>query len=463
MEKGKETYDVLEGSKVGMKLGLIGVVNRNNEMLKKKIPIEEVMEMEEVYFREMFPDIADRMGTRYLSNQLCDILISHLKKCLPAVSDKITEQQEKHRSILEEVGEESADPRQALVSLLSKFTEAISQSMDGKFTYSEDDASATAQAKGKANMGNFSAGAELFKVFKSECIDRVSQIKADKNLGNIKELVENTGGIQPALFIPDGVFNNLISKQLKLLDNPTTNAVEKSHGSIKKSLELIANRTLGRYPQLALEVISITNEELAVQMKETKNFIKDYLTNENSYINTNHPEFIERYEVAADMFRGSAEAMKTKKDIEAQDKELKYMKTTGTSNSTAFSKLMSRYSEGEKLTTEARSDNEAELLLKLIIHYFCIVRGQLVDVLLKAIMRYMVRDLTSNLPNKLIKALYTTDDKISSLVQESDQINRKRKSSSKMMGVLAQAESLISEISLGKVSIKEEKKPIENQ
>ena len=453
MERGKEAHDVLEGSKVGMKLGLIGVINRNNEMLQRKVPIETVVEMEERYFQDTFPDLADRMGTRYLSNQLCDILISHLKKCLPEVSEKITQQQEKHRSILEEVGEESADPRQALVSLLGKFTEAINQSMDGKFTFSEDDSNTA--AKGRAGSGKFSAGAELFKVFKSECIDRLSSIKADKDLGNIKELVENTGGIQPALFIPDGVFNNLVSKQLKLLDGPSYNAVEKSHGSIKKSLERIAIGTLGKHPNLASEVTQIATQELVEQMKETKNFIKQYLSNEHSYINTNHPEFIERYEVAADMFRNSADALKSKKATEAQEikaSNMTYMKTTGLQhNSTAFDKLMSRYAEGEKVTTEARSDNEAELLLKLIIHYFCIVRGQLVDVLLKAIMRYMVRDLTTNLPNKLIKSLYTTDDKIRSLVQECDQVNRKRNSSSKMLGVLAKAENLISDIAIGKV------------
>ena len=454
MERGKEAHEVLEGSKVGMKLGLIGVVNKNNEMLERNVPVEDVMEMEEQYFQEIFPDLADRMGTRYLSNQLCDILISHLKKVLPEVSDKITEQRAKHRSILEDVGEESVDPRQALVSLISQFTEAITQSMDGKFSFSEDDASET--AKGRTKTGTFSAGAELFKVFKAECIERLSSIKADKGLVNIKELIENTGGIQPALFIPDGVFNSLVSKQLKLLDNPATSAIDKSHGSLKKSLELIANRTLGRHPTLASEVTQICNEILADQMKETKNFIKQYLANEHSYINTNHPEFIERYEVAADMFKGSAEAMKSKQVAEAKKAEnLTYMKTPG-SNSTAFGKLMGRYAEGEKTTTEARSNNEAELLLKLIIHYFCIVRGQLVDVLLKAIMRYMVRDLTTNLPNKLIKTLYTTDERINSLVQESDQVTRKRKSSSKMMSVLAKAENLISDIAIGKISDKEE-------
>ena len=457
MEQGKESYEVLEGSKVGMKLGLIGVINRNNVMLQNKIPIEDVMEMEEQFFRGNYPAIGDRMGTKYLSSRLCDILINHLKKCLPEVSDRITEQQEKHRAILDSVGGEGIDPRQALVSLINAFTEAITLSMDGKFTFTEGDAEKA--GKGTAKTGAFSAGAELFKVFKSECIEKLSAIKPDQGLVNIKELIENTGGIQPALFLPDGVFNTLVKEQLKLLDNPSFNAIERSHGSLKTSVDMIASRTLGKHPKLAAEVTQIANEKLAEQMKEAKNFIKQHLTNEHSYINTNHPEFIERYEVAGEMFRVAAADMKNKKDADANEKKAGQMTYINpnvyTANSTAFGKLMSKYASGDTITTDSRANNEAELLLKLIIQYFCIVRSQLMDVILKAIMRYMVRDLTSTLPNKLIKTLYTDDDRISALVQESDEITRTRRSSSKMLKVLTKAENLISDIALGNISHEE--------
>ena len=268
----------------------------------------------------------------------------------------------------------------------------------------------------------------------------------------MQELIENTGGIQPSLFVPDNVFNTLILKQIGLLRNPSIYAIDKCFDCITKSIEKVAEITFDKYPRLKKEVVQICNDHLRGNTEKAKNFTKDYLTNEESYVNTNHPEFVERYEVAADMFKTlTIEGNTSENQKESASDCMVYMpNTTSGDTSSAFGKLMRRYNDGEELATKLRADNEAELVLKLVIHYFCIVRGQLVDVLLKAVMRYMVRDLNKELGSLLLKLLYTTDDNIAPLVLESESMRRKRKSSSKMMAVLKQAETLVSDIAMGK-------------
>ena len=450
MEINRDARELLGGRTLNMKLGLIGVINRNNEMLTQGISLEHVQDIEDQFFREEFPDIADKMGTKQLSSQLCDILIGHLKKCLPDVSDKIVKLQDVHRTALQNLGEETTDPRLTLLTIISKFTDSLNKSVDGQFTYSEQ--SKTKESKtNKSDDNVISAGAELFKVFNIEATQRLSLIPADQGLVNIKKEIANTGGIQPSLFVPDNVFNRLILKQLDLLRNPALEAIEKCHSCIAKSIEKVAEIVLMKYPKLQLEVVQISKEHLEVQKLKAKTFIEDHLVNESSYINTNHPDFVDRYMVAGDMFNkvSVAEANKVKKSKHPNEQDRNvYMSNSDVVDSSAFGKLMSRYNQGENLAANERADNEAELVLKLIIHYFCIVRGQLLDVLLKSVMRFMVRDLHKELNSLLLKTLYTTDERIAPLVSEPDKIRRKRQSSSKMLSVLKQAENLVSDIAI---------------
>ncbi|XP_063690550.1 uncharacterized protein LOC134823134 [Bolinopsis microptera] len=61
MENNDESSAVLNGTSVDVKLGLIGVINRNNKQLTVKTPIEKILAIEENYFLRYYPGIADRM------------------------------------------------------------------------------------------------------------------------------------------------------------------------------------------------------------------------------------------------------------------------------------------------------------------------------------------------------------------------------------------------------------------
>ena len=171
---------------------------------------------------------------------------------------------------------------------------------------------------------------------------------------------------------------------------------------------------------------------------------------EKSYINTNHPEFIERYQVAAALFAEldeKEEKLRLRQNPSHQTPSYTYHQPATKSN--ALEKLMTKYVKGEDASSEERANKEAELMEKLLIHYFCIVRAHLVDMIPKIVMKFFVRKLSTDLNGLLIKSLYT-EGKIAELVQESDRVTRKRKTSSKMMKVLLEAETLVSDIAVGR-------------
>lgn len=459
MENNEESNALLNGTSVDVKLGLIGVINRNNKQLSEKTPIDKILAIEEDYFLSNYPGIADRMGTEYLTSQLCDILISHLKKCLPILAEKIAAQQVHHREILKDVGHEPTDPNQAMIMLLSGFTESLSKSIEGKYTYTVMRPDPKARSRGTRNSltktGNevelipetTSVGAELFTVFQEECTRRLSMIPADRNLSNLKKVIRKTSGVQPALFIPDGVFNTLILKQLDMFDQPAEHAVTKAHQCIAEAIDHVAAKAMAKYPKLEVEVVNIAKEFLSKQSLQAKEFVAEYLQIEKSYINTNHPEFVERYQVAAALFAEPEQDPKKQSQQAATQSNFTYHQPAVKEN--PLDKLMTKYLYGEDVTSEERANKEAELMEKLLIHYFCIVRAHLVDMIPKIVMKYFVRKLCSELNSILIKSLYT-EEKITELVQESDRVVRKRKASSKMMKVLLEAEKLVTDIAVGR-------------
>ena len=397
MDRNEETLALLDGTSVDVKLGLVGVINKSQDQLRNNIPFEKIQELEEYYFDQCYPTLADRMGTEYLTNRLCDILISHLKKCLPALSEKISQQQEKHKQILTDVGEEMADPYQAMILLLTNFCDSFAKSIGGQFTYEMDKPDskklATVSSSKQQSSGSTpgvstssvttSVGAELFDVFDKECVKKLSDIPPDKNLEGLKELMHGTKGVQPSLFLPDSVFNTLMVRQLNLFDSPCMNAIEKSHKCLSEAIGFVAAKSLARYPKLETEVVRLTREYLAEQLGDARKFLLEHIDVEKSFINTNHPDFNERYQLAGALFSYSEKDVPKKKGQGSQGFNFgdpkpmgfTYITPTGTQTD-VLKNLMTKYHHGDDASSKDRANKEAELMEKLLIQYFCIVRSR---------------------------------------------------------------------------------------
>ena len=104
MEKSAENSRVLEGKVIPIKLGIVGVINRTQAQMEDKISIEECLEREAEYFRSHYNYMSTEMGTPYLTQRLCSVLMQHVKQCLPELIIRITEQKVIQQSILDSLG-----------------------------------------------------------------------------------------------------------------------------------------------------------------------------------------------------------------------------------------------------------------------------------------------------------------------------------------------------------------------
>ena len=104
MEKSAENSRVLEGKVIEIKLGIVGVINRTQAQMEANISIEECLEREAEFFKTHFNYMSNEMGTPYLTQRLCNVLMQHVKQCLPELIIRITEQKVIQQSILDSLG-----------------------------------------------------------------------------------------------------------------------------------------------------------------------------------------------------------------------------------------------------------------------------------------------------------------------------------------------------------------------
>ena len=104
MEKSAENSRVLEGKVIPIKLGIVGVINRTQAEINVDMPIEESFAREAEFFKTHFNYMSNEMGTPYLTQRLCSVLMQHVKQCLPELIIRITEQKVIQQNILDSLG-----------------------------------------------------------------------------------------------------------------------------------------------------------------------------------------------------------------------------------------------------------------------------------------------------------------------------------------------------------------------
>lgn len=122
-----------------VKYGYFAVRNRSSEEVKTHT-VSEGYELEKAYFNAhptySKSDAKDRMGSIKLASRLSEILISHLKACLPSVIDEIRKLDKNIESNLDEIGRDYPqsieEKRYILNMLVSDFQKIYDLSITGR-------------------------------------------------------------------------------------------------------------------------------------------------------------------------------------------------------------------------------------------------------------------------------------------------------------------------------------------
>ncbi|XP_055335958.1 dynamin-1-like protein isoform X2 [Paramacrobiotus metropolitanus] len=131
MDKGTDAREVLSGSVIPVKLGIIGVVNRSQQDINTNKTIEHALKDEKTFLLKNYSELAHKHGTVYLSRTLNNLLMSHIRERLPDLKEQISRLTQAHKKRMEDLGQPVIDKEAHLIRLITEFVKAYSSTVDG--------------------------------------------------------------------------------------------------------------------------------------------------------------------------------------------------------------------------------------------------------------------------------------------------------------------------------------------
>jgi dynamin 1-like protein len=142
MDPGTDACDVLNNKVIPLRRGYIGVVNRGQIDVNNDLSIQDGLQKEETFFRthpiySRNRNISAKCGTRHLAKALNNMLMHHIRDCLPELKNRIAMMLSDVQTELDALGTPTESSAKSavggvLLGLLSKFAAHFGSIIDGK-------------------------------------------------------------------------------------------------------------------------------------------------------------------------------------------------------------------------------------------------------------------------------------------------------------------------------------------
>lgn len=109
---------------------------------------------------------------------------------------------------------------------------------------------------------------------------------------DISITIRNSTGARAPLFVTEIAFEILVKRQNKKFKEPSIQCLDFVQEEIQSILLQLENNTLNRYENLKERINNVAIDLLKRYYEPCKSVINNFLEIENSYINTNHADFI---------------------------------------------------------------------------------------------------------------------------------------------------------------------------
>lgn len=403
MDEGTDAIDVLNGSVLPVKLGIVGVINRSQKDINENKTIDEQLLKENEFFNRKYPDYADRCGTSYLADTLSNLLIRHIRDHLPDLQKRVNSMILQNQDLLKLYGDGVVDKQHTLIRIITKFARGFQRQIDGTIRNAES-----------------ACNTKLYRIIHEDFHNTLNQIQpiVDKNLAK-DMLSENSPGPRPHLFdVPsfDVPFENLAKRHIQKLMDPSLDLIRQVHKEIKRNVQNCdteMNIEWKRFPKFKIKIFDLMDKLVASRINIAKNMVENLIESEMAYINKNHPDF--RKENAIGPLVNYK--VTSQHNIFPQHHTIDVQELAGS--------LLSG-TKGEK--------ENCEVLQNLVKLYFEVVRKTVLDAVPKAIMFSIVNFLADNVETELFKNFYKTDG-LDTLLDEANDISRKRERARSMLEV----------------------------
>ncbi|MFS8029839.1 putative dynamin central domain, dynamin, GTPase region, GTPase effector domain, Dynamin superfamily [Helianthus anomalus] len=258
MDKGTDAVDILEGKSYRLKFPWVGIVNRSQQDINKRVDMASARRKEREYFstsRE-YKHLASRMGSEYLAKMLSKHLEGVIKSRIPGIQSLINKT--------------LAD----LEAELSHLGKPISTDAGGKLLVIMDICRAFDQIYKEHLDGSRSGGDKIYHVFESQLPSALKKLQFDKQLSmeNIKKLITQADGYQPHLIAPEQGYRHIIESSLVTIKAPAEASVNAVDIILKELVRKAISETmeLKQFPSLRKEVERAANESLERMKNESR-------------------------------------------------------------------------------------------------------------------------------------------------------------------------------------------------
>uniref|UniRef100_A0A7C8YHR1 Uncharacterized protein n=1 Tax=Opuntia streptacantha TaxID=393608 RepID=A0A7C8YHR1_OPUST len=285
MDRGTDARNMLLGKIIPLQLGYVGVVNRSQEDIMLNRSIRDALAAEEKFFRShpAYINLADRCGIPQLAKKLNQILVQHIRQCLPGLKSRISSQLvsvTKEYASYGEIPESRASQGTLLLNILSKYSEAFSSLVEGK-------------SEG-ISTSELSGGARIHYIFQSIYVKSLEDVEPCDGLSDedIRIAIQNARGPRSAVFVPDVPFELLVKRQIARLLDPSRQCARFIDNELVKMSHRCMVSELQRYPVLRKQIDQVVGRFLRDNLDPAENIIGHIIAMEMDYINTSHPNFI---------------------------------------------------------------------------------------------------------------------------------------------------------------------------
>lgn len=411
MDPGTDALDVLSGKLIMIRLGIIGVVNRTQKDIVNRKSIHKAIEDEARFLQSRYPSIADKNGQPYLSKRLSQLLMRHIRECLPDLRVKINSLLSQYQAQLNSYGDLVTDRAKTIIDIITKFSLSYCDTIRG--------------GKCQIKTTELCGGARIQYIFHDSFGRALTAINPLESLDNkaILTAARNAAGVRTAICVPD-VFELLVTGQIKRLEDPSLRCVELVYEEMGRFVRYCGDEVqleLLRFPRLREKIEEILTRLLNERLPVTREAVQNLVGYGSAFIDTEHPRLRESYYsyTPYDVQKvGSGDGVKPSPNN----------MPNGTGDDTSL--------------RHERELRECDAIARKINAYFNIVREEIKVFVPRAIMHCMVNHVKSNLQSALIKGIYHSE-LFEELLSESDDITRRRRETSEMVTALKRAGDII--------------------
>jgi len=293
MDSGTNARRMLMGQEVPLRLGYVGVKNRNQQAIIDKQSVKVALKEEREYFENhpIYSSLNQNLlGTDVLTQKCTKIMFTHIKSHLPDIMREIKDKMNQITDRLKDLGPPMPSmPKEKahlLYNMVTEFCNLFKSTISGKYDARRD----------RSTAKEIYGGARIKMLLENLYREFTGKYQATSDLTDLdieKAIIMHEGDSLPGFPSVD-VFVYLITPELKKLTDPALDLLAECHLYIEQLADEIAQKVFSRFPAVVSDIMEIVSRCLLQQKEKTGKVVEAIIESEQGYLFTNDKEYMEK-------------------------------------------------------------------------------------------------------------------------------------------------------------------------